>query len=101
MIVVNAVIVATEETISEIKVAIRVMETRSRAEDGCHDYTFSVELNQPDTLRITEKWEDISALEAHFNTPHMADFQQAMAENPPRSVAANFYEVTEVPAPGQ
>lgn len=101
MIVVNAVIVATEETIEAMKDAIRVMEVKSREENGCHDYTFSVELSNPEVLRITEKWEDMSALEAHFNTPHMADFQQAMAASPPRSVDANFYEVTEVPPPGQ
>ena len=101
MIVVNAVILTTKETIEAMKEAIGVMEKKSRAEDGCHDYTFSVELNHPEALRITEKWEDMGALEAHFNTPHMADFQQVMAQNPPRSVDANFYEVTEVPAPGQ
>lgn len=101
MIVVNAVILATEETVEAMKDAIRVMEIKSRAEDGCHDYTFSVELSNPEVLRVTEKWEDMGALEAHFNTPHMVDFQQIMAENPPRSVDANFYEVTEVPAPGQ
>lgn len=101
MIVVNAVIESTEETIEAMKDAIRLMEIESRAEEGCHDYTFSVELSNPEAIRITEKWETMAALEAHFATPHMADFQQAMAAHPPRAIDAKFYEVTEVPAPGQ
>ena len=99
MIVVNATIEATEETIAAMKAAIATMETASRAEDGCHDYTFSVELNDPNVLRITERWESMDALAAHFAQPHMAAFQAAMAEHPPKSVAAKFYEVTEVAPP--
>jgi quinol monooxygenase YgiN len=96
MIVVNAVITATADTIAALKDAIATMETASRAEPGCHDYTFSVELNNPDVLRITEKWASMEDLEAHFAMPHMADFQAAMAANPPQGVEAKFYEVTEV-----
>ena len=99
MIVVNAVITATADTIAALKDAIATMETASRAEPGCHDYTFSVELNNPDVLRITEKWASMEDLQAHFAMPHMADFQAAMAANPPQAVEAKFYEVTEVTPP--
>ncbi len=100
MIVVNAVIEATEDTIAAMQEAIDKMEQASRAEDGCHDYTFSVELNNPAVMRITERWESMDALGAHFATPHMAEFQAVMAKHPPRSVDAKFYEVTEVAPPG-
>ena len=100
MIVVNAVIEATEETIEAMKEAIAEMETKSRAEAGCHDYTFSVELNNPSVIRITEKWDSMADLEAHFKEPHMAEFQQAMGAHPPKSVVANFYEATQIPGPG-
>jgi len=99
MIVVNAVITATEQNIAAMKEAIATMEKASRAEAGCHDYTFSVELNNPKVLRITEKWETMDDLKAHFAMPHMADFQAAMAANPPEAVEAKFYEVTEVAPP--
>lgn len=99
MIVVNATIVATADTISAMKKAIADMEQASRAEEGCFDYTFSVELNNPDVMRITEKWQSMEALGAHFATPHMAAFQAAMAAHPPKSVEAKFYEVTEVAPP--
>ena len=101
MIVVQAKIESTEDSIAAMKAAINAMETASQAEDGCYDYTFSVELNDPTVLRITEKWENMAALEAHFATPHMAEFQAAMGANPPKSVEAKFFEATEVPGPGR
>ena len=101
MIVVNATIESDAANIDAMKAAIAIMETASRAEDGCHDYTFSVELNNPNVLRITELWESMDALAAHFAMPHMADFQAAMAAHPPKSVEAKFFDATEVTPPGR
>ncbi len=99
MIVVNAKIVADENTIAAMKSAIAAMEIASRAEEGCEYYTFSVELNDPNVMRITERWLTAAALQAHFTTPHMAEFQAAMAAHPPREVSAIFYEANEIPNP--
>ena len=99
MIVVNATIQANTDTIAAMQEAIATMEQASRAEDGCYDYTFSVELNNPNVLRITELWEDAAALQAHFATPHMAAFQAAMAANPPDSVEAKFFDATQIEMP--
>ena len=101
MIVVNATITTTADNIAAMKEAIATMEAASRAEDGCGDYTFSVELNDPNVIRVTERWASMEALAAHFATPHMADFQAAMAANPPSAVDAKFYEATEVTPPGR
>ncbi len=100
MIVVNARIEAGAESIEAMRDAIAAMEAASRAEDGCEDYTFSVELGNPEVLRITERWRDMAALQTHFATAHMAAFQAAMAAHPPKSVTAHFYDATEVPGPG-
>ncbi len=99
MIVVNAVFEANEATIAALQPAVAAMETASRAEPGCVDYTFSVELNNPNVMRITEKWTTLEDLQAHFTMPHMAEFQAAMAAHPPQGVSANFYEVTEIDVP--
>ncbi|MCB1689360.1 MAG: antibiotic biosynthesis monooxygenase [Halioglobus sp.] len=96
MIVVNAVVKSTPEHIAALQEAIGTMEVASRAEPGCDDYTFSVELNNPGTLRITEKWHSLEALMEHMNTPHMAQFQQAMGAHPPASMDLKFYEVKEI-----
>ena len=99
MIVVNARLQSSAESIEALKAAIATMETHSRAEAGCLDYTFSVEVSDPNVIRITEKWESMDALAAHFKEPHMADFQAAMADHPPTGMEAGFYEATEVQPP--
>jgi quinol monooxygenase YgiN len=96
MIVVNAVVRSRQEDILALQHAISVMEVASRAEAGCDDYTFSVELNDPNALRITEKWHSVEALKAHMETPHMAEFQKAMGAHPPASMELKFYEVQEI-----
>jgi len=101
MIVVNAIVETNPANIEAMKTAISVMEQASQAEPGCTDYTFSVELNDPGKLRITECWESMEALSAHFQTAHMEVFQAAMANKPPEGMQVNFYEATEVTPPGR
>ena len=96
MIIVNGRIETTAENIAQLKDAIAAMEAASRAEDGCDDYTFSVELNDPNVIRITEKWRDMAALRKHFASDHMATFQRAMRERPSTGGAVTFYEAAEV-----
>jgi quinol monooxygenase YgiN len=96
MIVVNAIIESTEHSIAALKAAVADMENASRLEAGCLDYTFSVELNNPNVLRITERWETLEALKAHFTVPHMAQFQEGIAAHPPKSTEIKIYEATEV-----
>ena len=99
MLVLVVSIDPTAENIAAIKDAVAAMETASRAEEGCYDYTFAVELNDPNKLRITECWENEDALKAHFATPHMAAFNEAMAQAAPRNMDLKCYEATEVPFP--
>ena len=95
MIVVNATIESTAADLEAIKEALTTMETHSRAESGCLDYTFSIEVSDPNKLRITEKWETLEDLTAHFQEPHMADFRAALAAHPPRGMQASFYRAEE------
>ena len=53
----------------------RMMEA-SEAEDGCLCYRFYADLINPRRLRLYEEWRDEAALEAHFQSPHMATFQE-------------------------
>ena len=101
MIVVNAVIETTAENVANMIEAIAEMESKSRLEAGCHDYTFSVEISNPDIIRITEKWESMVALMDHFGQAHMAAFLEAMAAYPPKSVSAAFYEAKEIAMPAR
>ena len=96
MIVVNARIPTTPETVEAMREAIITMQAASLAEEGCEDYNFSVELAEPGVLRVTERWTTREALLAHFQTPHMAEFQAAMQANPIEGVDARFYEANQI-----
>ena len=91
MIVVNGTVETDVEAIEELKSVLATMEAASRAEEGCDDYTFSVEVNDPSKVRITERWHDEEALRAHFASEHMAAFQAAMGKRPPRNMSITFY----------
>lgn len=75
--------------------ALVAMVRASRAEDGCLDYAFAQDLADPGTLILFERWRDEAALMAHFQSPHMAEFQQVMAANPPLSRDIRRYETDE------
>lgn len=89
----------TAAGVAAMRDSLLAMQAVSRAEDGCQDYTFSTELDSPNTIRITERWDDLASLTAHFTTPHMATFQAAMAAHPPLNMAASFFEVNEIERP--
>ncbi len=93
MITVIAEVEADAASIDALKDAIAVMETASRAEPGCFEYTFCTALSNPNVIRVVEMWESMDALAEHFATPHMATFQAAMAAHPPKGSAAKVYEL--------
>ncbi len=73
-----------------------IMSEKSTAEDGCHLYAVSKDLNEDNLMRITEHWESQDALDAHFKTPHMADFQATMGSLEVVSVKATKFLVSGV-----
>jgi quinol monooxygenase YgiN len=99
MIVIHARVRADAATVAALRAAVTTMEQASRAETGCVDYTFAVELTDPTTIRIVEEWASVDALKAHFATPHMAAFQAAMRAHPPKGIDVKMFEAQEVPFP--
>ena len=53
------------------------MMTASRAEAGCHEYAYALDVSDPGLIRIFESWESRAHLDAHFKTPHMATWRAA------------------------
>lgn len=60
-----------------------------RAEQGCLEYGPAIEVTTPisvqspprdDVVIVIEKWESVSALEAHLAAPHMAEYRAATAD---------------------
>lgn len=93
MIIVLAEVESSAESIESIRGALAVLEQASRAEAGCHDYTFCQEINDPNRIRIVELWESMDALREHFATKHMAKFRESLAGAPPRSMEVRVHEL--------
>ena len=75
-----------------VPAAVEMMEA-TRAEPGCVSYTFSASLAEPGVIHVFEEWKDQTALDAHFASPHMARFQQAIGGFGIRGVDLHRYEV--------
>ncbi len=93
MLIVAAEVSIEAGATDAVKEELRTMETESRKEPGCQTYAFSVDVNDPETLRITERWDSMDDLEAHFKTPHMAAFGAAMAQIKPKGMDVKIYEI--------
>ena len=93
MIVVMVQVESSASDIDGMRSMLEEMETATLKEVGCHDYCFAQEVTNPDGLRITEVWESMEALQAHFATPHMATFNAALASHPPKSMQLKVHEL--------
>lgn len=95
MIIVHVEIEASEEAIAMLREPLAKLETATRAEEGCIEYTFCSEVNNPGVIRVIECWESKEALGAHFHAPHMAEFQAVMKENPQGEMKLKMFEASE------
>jgi len=55
--------------------AMAKMLAGSRAEDGCLAYNYAQDVLDPCIIHVSERWRDRAALDAHFQTPHMAEWR--------------------------
>jgi quinol monooxygenase YgiN len=100
MLIVAAEVGIAEGAIESVRDALLTMETETRKEPGCQTYAFSLDVNDPSTIRIFERWDSMEALEAHFKTPHMASFGSAIGKIKPTSMNVKVYDVAgELPLP--
>ena len=49
----------------------------SRAEDGCIDYSYGIDVLDPGLVRVWEVWRDREVLRQHFQMPHLAEWRAA------------------------
>ena len=75
-------------------VAMANMMAETRKEDGCVSYTFSADVHDEAVFHLFEEWKSKEHLEAHFQAPHMADFQAASAELGERVAEIHTYVAT-------
>jgi quinol monooxygenase YgiN len=65
------------EKLAEFKPHMEAMLAASRAEDGCLEYAYAVDVQDPGLIRVFEAWRDEAALQAHFKTRHLAEWRKA------------------------
>jgi quinol monooxygenase YgiN len=69
------------ERVEALRPALQAMMRRTFEESGCLSYSLAIEdaggNGQPAVLSIAERWADECALKAHFESPHMAEFNAA------------------------
>jgi quinol monooxygenase YgiN len=92
MIVIEGTIRLPVDGIEAACPAMEAMVRASRAETGCLDYAYSLDLIDPGLVRVTERWESREALKAHFATPHMAAWRVQFADLCISDRSLRFYE---------
>ena len=51
------------------------MITASRAEPGCVEYGYAMDVLDPTLVRVVERWESRAALEEHQHSEHIRDWR--------------------------
>jgi len=93
MLLIAGTIRLPAENMAAARGAIEAMVMTTRTEDGCVEYRFAEDVLDPGLIHITERWRDRAALDAHFETQHMAHWRTAVAALGVSDRALVVYEV--------
>ena len=91
MVIVVARFRPRAERVDEFVALLQEVQSASRADDGCLNYGYYVEVGDPLQYVAVEEWRDVDALEAHLRTPHVAKLIAALPEfaDGPLDIAAH------------
>ena len=96
MIFVQGWIRIASKDVDDIIPAARVMMMETNEEPGCLHYSFAKDVVENNLIHISERWDCEDNLKAHFQTPHMAEFNAAMSEVTIVSADIRMYSGDEV-----
>ncbi len=96
MIVIAGTIEIDPKNLAEAKQAAVVMMAETRKEPGNITYAFSGSFEDDGILHVFEHWKSQEALDFHFKTPHMAEFQQKLGGLGVKGMAVQKYQVSSV-----
>lgn len=80
--------------IDAMRVEMKKMLDASRAEDGCIEYSYAIDVLDPGLVRVFEVWRDRASLDRHFQTAHMAAWRQSFAVIGLSDRKLSVYDVT-------
>jgi quinol monooxygenase YgiN len=75
LIVSGRVTVRSDKREQAVEAVLELVQA-TRQEDGCREFRAFTDLTDPCTLCIFEVWENVEAMTRHFQTTHMATFQE-------------------------
>ncbi len=97
MIVIEGSVRLPLENIARARAAMTTMIVASRAEAGCLDYAYAIDVLDPGLVRVSERWESREALAAHFKTAHLSEWRAAFAGLGITDRALRLYEANAEP----
>lgn len=92
MIIIEGTVRIDPDKIETAHRAMQKMIEASRAEPGCIDYAYSIDVLDAGLIRVNERWTDRAALKAHFAMPHMAEWRASWADLNIRDRSLRLYE---------
>ena len=98
-IVVNVEVDWGKENIQEIYQILQNHVEITLAEEGCEEFNFAIDINNPNIIRATEVWTNMEALENHFKTENWFYFNSIMEKYPAKNIIINTYEIKKISHP--
>ncbi len=87
---------AESDDVESILPAARQMAEATLTETGCIAYSFAIDVSDPQLIQLNERWVSEEALQQHFQTPHMAEFNKAVSTLNIKSMDVRMYSGDEV-----
>jgi quinol monooxygenase YgiN len=69
------------ESFAGIKPHLEAVIAATHLEDGCLVYSYAVDVEDPELIRVFEHWRDQACLDAHFRSPHMIAWQAVRVQH--------------------
>jgi quinol monooxygenase YgiN len=79
MLIIAGSITTADDGRDAFLAAVKPMVAATHTEPGCREYAFSPDPDNANRIMLFELWDDQDALDLHFASAHMAEFQAASA----------------------
>ncbi len=80
MLIVAGTVRLKTGTLEDVRPHMDKMLAASRAEPGCITYSYALDVQDAELVRVFEEWHSKEDLDLHFQTPHMAEWREALGE---------------------
>lgn len=96
MIVVTAFAQVRPESASQAREAMLRAQAETVKEDGCQAYRFYAAVDDDASFVAVENWRDVAALQAHLQTPHIAELVGSLTDILVGPLDVRAYDATQV-----